>query len=292
MSAHFLLAQKMCWAGWREGSCEFGALANGFAAEMRVGYKGAQSLRAWGNFFGGMVMTVFDFLYPPRCPVCNHVRLPWEEVCCPACRKTLKAVGEDTCYFCGRQVAEQEEYCSRCQKKRPVYERGFSVFLYEGTLRESLMGFKFRGREWNGRFYAEEILRCHKKELAAFGAEAVVPVPVHRRKMRKRGYNQAEIIARYIAKELRLPCRSRLLVRKRYTTPQKELGETERLQNLLDAFAVSDAPREKKRMTPKSVILVDDILTTGSTLEVCGRILKRAGVERIAAVTVCTGSGY
>lgn len=237
-------------------------------------------------------MTPFDFIFPPRCPICNRVRLPWEERCCPACRMSLKMVGDHYCFYCGRQVLEQEEYCLRCKKKQPVYDRGFSVFLYEGALKESLMGFKFQGREWNGQFYADEIVRYHGDELAAFGAEAIVPVPIHRKKLRKRGYNQAEVLAKHIAGKLNLPCRSGLLVRKIYTTPQKELGETDRLRNLMNAFAISDSKREKKRMTPKSVILVDDILTTGSTLEVCGRILKRAGVERIAVVTVCTGSGY
>lgn len=236
-------------------------------------------------------MRLIDFVFPPACPICSGLRFPWEEECCPGCRKQLKEAGENTCYYCGRPVEENEEFCSRCKKRRPTYEQGFSVFLYEGALKESLMGFKFRGREWNGRFYAEEILRVHGKSLTSFGAEAVIPVPIHRRKLRKRGYNQAEVIAKSVAGRLLLPCRCNLLYRRRFTRPQKELGEVERLRNLMDAFALRMGKR-KTRTIPKSIILVDDILTTGSTLEACSRILKKAGVERIAAVTVCCGSGY
>lgn len=235
--------------------------------------------------------ALLSFFFPPHCPVCDGLRLPWEAVCCPECRKKLPELGSSVCCRCGRPTEETEEYCLSCRKRKPSFDAGFSAFLYDGAARESLMGFKFLGREAYGSFYAGEILRIHGNALREFNADAVVPVPVHRRKLRLRGYNQAQVLAQAVADGLHLPCEPHLLVRNRFTAPQKELNPVERLRNLTDAFAVSTRWRRKKRMPPKSAILVDDILTTGSTLEACTRVLKSSGVQRVAVVTVCSGRG-
>lgn len=234
------------------------------------------------------MQTLLSFIFPPRCPVCDGLRYPWENVCCPECRRKLRELGESVCFRCGRPTEETEEYCISCRKRMPCFERGFSAFRYEGAARESVLGFKFLEREANGAFYAGELLRLHGAALRGFAAEAVVPVPIHRRKLRQRGYNQAQVLARELADGLRLPCEPRLLVRTRYTAPQKELNAAERLKNLNGAFAIARRFRRKKRRMPESVLLVDDILTTGSTLEACARVLKSGGVRRVAVVTVCS----
>lgn len=232
--------------------------------------------------------TLLSFFFPPRCPVCDCLRWPWEAVCCPGCRRKLSELGESVCYRCGRPTEETEEYCASCRKRPPSFDRGFSAFRYEGAAREAVLGFKFSEREASGGFFAGELLLLHGQELRAFAADAVVPVPIHRRKLRLRGYNQAQVLAQALADGLRLPCEPRLLVRTRFTAPQKELNAAERLKNLTGAFAVSPRFRRKKRRMPESVLLVDDILTTGSTLEACTRVLKDGGVRRVAVVTVCS----
>jgi ComF family protein len=121
-----------------------------------------------------------------------------------------------------------------------------------------------------------------------------VPVPLYGSRYRERGYNQAEVIAAELAERLSLPLYARFLRRNRYTPPQNALNNHERIRNL--CRALEPGPQAKrllaKQKTPRRVLLVDDIYTTGSTLEACSLVLKTAGVEHIMVATVCIGSGY
>ena len=238
---------------------------------------------------------LLDLLYPPRCPVCDGIRPVGEPVCHPECRKKLTPVGDAACVRCGKPVADDSaELCYDCAGRESAFSRGASAYVYEGELRESMVRFKFRGRAEYGTWYAREILRSHRETLAKWRADAVIPVPIHRRKLRERGYNQAELVADELAGELGLPLYRNYLRRNRYTVPQKELSNRERVRNLMRAMEPGRdaAMLAERKMTPERVILVDDIYTTGSTLEACSRVLKAAGVAGIFIVTVCIGSGY
>lgn len=242
-----------------------------------------------------MGSLLLDLLYPPRCPVCDGLRPIGEPACHPDCMRKIKPVTEPVCLRCGKPVSdESEEYCRDCAGKERSFERGVSAFLYEGDMRESMMRFKFHGREEYAAWYAERLMAGHGATLRAYGADAVVPVPIHRRKMRTRGYNQAERIARELAAQLSLPLYPDLLRRNRFTLPQKELDDRARIRNLVRAM--EPGPRAellaKEKRTPERVLLVDDIYTTGSTLEACTRVLLSAGVQHVMVVTVCIGSGY
>jgi Predicted amidophosphoribosyltransferases len=228
--------------------------------------------------------------------VCDGLRPIGAPRCHPACRGKLTPVGADTCMRCGKPVPEgAAEYCYDCaSKQESSFERGVSVFLYEGDIRESMVRFKFHGREEYGAWYAGELLAAQGAKLRAFGADAVIPVPIHRRKMRRRGYNQAERIARVLAEELNLPLYDDYLRRNRFTVPQKELSNHERVRNLMRALEPGrQADRlRKQQKTPRRVILVDDIYTTGSTLEACSAVLKSTGAEHVMVATICIGGGY
>ena len=116
--------------------------------------------------------------------------------------------------------------------------------------------------------------------------DAIVPVPIHRSRRRKRGFNQAEILAEILGKKLGIPVEPELLKRNRKTVPQKELSPSERLKNLTGAFLAESLPDDKKR-----ILLVDDIYTTGSTLEACARVLKNAGAEVVYFVVIFMTGG-
>ena len=243
-----------------------------------------------------MESRILDLLYPPRCPVCDGLRPIGAPRAHVKCRGKLTPVGADTCMRCGKPVPEgAAEYCYDCSAKgESSFERGVSVFLYEGEIRESMVRFKFHRREEYAPWYAAELLAAQGTTLCGFGAEAVIPVPVHRRKMRNRGYNQAERIARELAYELELPMYADYLRRNRFTVPQKELSNHERVRNLMRALEPGWQAEWLKRQhkTPRRVILVDDIYTTGSTLEACSSVLKATGVEHVMVATICIGGGY
>lgn len=239
--------------------------------------------------------SLFDLLYPPRCPVCDGVRFSGEPVCCPACRERLRFIEGPACLCCGRPVGgEDREYCYDCAKRKRSYSGGLSLGVYEGALKESVLRFKFSGREEYASFYAEQFVERYGKQLMRFRADVLLPVPMHKRKERKRGYNQAASFAKELSERTGIPEAENILLRTRYTAPQKELNDVGRLQNLLRAFAVrEEAFRTQEKDHPvKRVILVDDIYTTGSTMEACASLLLGAGAEAVMPVTVAVAGGY
>ena len=196
---------------------------------------------------------------------------------------------------CGRPLSRDDrEFCFDCSKKKRSYQNGLSLGVYEGALRESVIRCKFHGRQEYASWYADELMKLHSDRLYALRADVIVPVPMHPRKERKRGYNQAALFGAELAKKLNIPMVSDVLLRARFTEPQKELNDTARLQNLLDAFAVDETKlaEYKKNHSFDRVILVDDIYTTGSTMEACARLLKKAGIRFIAPVTVAVAGGH
>jgi len=122
--------------------------------------------------------------------------------------------------------------------------------------------------------------------------EGLVPVPIHKSKYRERGYNQAEVLAKGIGRELNIPVLSDLLIRNKKTLPQKQLSDKERLNNLREAFEYNSTYAEKLRRQPDRLMLVDDIYTTGSTIEACTNVLKQNGVSYVYFITLCIGKGF
>lgn len=239
--------------------------------------------------------SLFDLLYPPRCPVCDGVRFSGEPVCCPGCKEKLRFITGPACLCCGRPVGSEEtEYCYDCAKRKRSYSGGIALGVYEGALKDSVLRFKFSGREEYAGFYADCFTERYGKRLLRFHADVIMPVPMHKRKERKRGYNQAASFARELAERTGIPVSEEILFRTRYTSPQKELNDVARLQNLLKAFAVKEEALNKwKKDHPfQRVILVDDIYTTGSTMEACASLLKRAGAEEVMPLTVAVAGGY
>lgn len=241
------------------------------------------------------MFTFLDVIYPPRCPICDGVRFFNEDVCCKVCREKISFVTEPFCMCCGRPLSrEDREFCFDCSKKKRSYQNGLSLGVYEGALRDSIVRCKFHGRQEYASWYADEIVQLQSERLKALQADAIVPIPMHPRKERKRGYNQAALFGTELAKRLDTPMVGNILLRTRFTEPQKELNDTARLQNLLDAFAVDEIrlAEYKKNHSFERVILVDDIYTTGSTMEACARLLRKSGVTFIAPVTVAVAGGH
>jgi len=234
------------------------------------------------KWFGAMAL---DTVYPRVCPVCRDVVTPKGELICPGCREKLPYVTEPVCMRCGRPIlSEQDEFCGGCERQTFSYSRGFAVFTYDDVMQQAVADFKYCSRKELADFFAAEMAVVFQKRLRGLCAEALVPVPVHRARKRYRGYNQTEVLCKLLAQKTGIPVRE-LLVRDRKTTPQKELDAAERLRNLEQA--ISWNPAEQKGRLPKTVVLVDDIYTTGSTAEACARVLLRAGVDKVYLLHLC-----
>lgn len=231
--------------------------------------------------------VLIDLLFPRRCPVCGDIVMPRGELICPDCIKVLSFVREPVCKRCGKEMAAGEaEYCFDCTRHRRSFEYGKALINYDETAKKSMAMIKYRNKREYLDFYAEAISIRYGKAILRMKADALVPVPVHPSRLRTRGFNQAGILACGIGQRLELPVRPEMLVRRKKTEPQKQLNPKERLANLEEAFAPGKIFPGVKR-----VILVDDIYTTGSTVEACTRALLRAGVEKAYVLTICIGCG-
>lgn len=207
------------------------------------------------------------------------------------------------CIFCAEllEPGAALQICNDCYSKVPFAEEAvvrtgtdgsdvgcdgaICVCNYSGIVRESLIRFKFYGKPGYYRTFARLLSERIRKLADVDGFDMLVSVPLHKRKQYARGYNQAFLISRALSRELRLPERSDLLKRLKDTDSQSLLDRDDRRRNVMDAFEVT-APEE---LEGKTVLLVDDILTTGFTMDECARMLKKAGAKTVIAAAVATG---
>lgn len=231
---------------------------------------------------------ILDIIYPRRCPVCDKIVLPEEGLVCQGCRRKLPYIKEPCCKKCGKQIRrEEDEYCGDCRRVRHAYTEGRALFTYDSIMRQSVSAFKYKGRQEYAEWYGEELAKHFGGQLKRWGAEALIPVPVHRARYRKRGYNQAALLAEQISYHTGLEMDENVLVRTKKTVAQKELGTRERGKNLQEAFQL-----RKNVVQYKKVVLVDDIYTTGSTADACAKVLRQNGVEQIYLLCLCIGDGF
>lgn len=225
-----------------------------------------------------------DILYPRHCPVCHEITVPWGKKICDTCREKLKPIYDPRCFCCSKplQKAEQE-YCKDCKKTRQ-FQQGLGIFPYSTLLQNSLFQLKYGKRQEYGSFYGEFAAYYSREKIEKWGIDIIIPIPLHPRRLEKRGYNQAGIIAEALGKQLEISVEEKILKRQKNTKPQKELNHQERQKNMKNAFVV------RKKLNGENILLVDDIYTTGSTIEEAAKELKRAGAEKIFFLTVAIGA--
>lgn len=227
------------------------------------------------------------FLFPPRCPICDDLMEPGQEICI-WCRREVQTVTEPVCKRCGKQLGDdRREYCSDCARKNHTYRQGKAVFVYRGSIRQSMYRFKYSNRREYAAFYAKEAAKRYRTWVEKKKIEVIVPIPMYPGKKRRRGYNQAEVFARALGRELGIPVERGLVKRVKDTVPQKELNDKERRHNLKNAFQLaSDIVKYRQ------ILLVDDIYTTGSTMDAVAEVLLSGGAERIYYICISIGAGF
>lgn len=238
----------------------------------------------WGQF-------LLDVVFPPRCAGCRA----WGALgICGPCERRLQRVGEPLCRCCGFVLDENHQkirgtLCFDCAREIPAFDAARSPFGFEGALREAIHRLKYGGETALARPLAQMLCDWwiesgeRSARIAPFlpdDIEAIVPVPLHWGRKWRRGYNQSEILAREVGKILGLPVVPALR-RVRYTVSQVRLNEDERAKNVRGAFATNE-----KVSISSTVLIVDDVYTTGATLNECARVLKSAGAQRVFALTL------
>ncbi|MCD7737112.1 MAG: ComF family protein [Lachnospiraceae bacterium] len=242
--------------------------------------------------------TAGRLLYPPRCPICDALLPAWilprkaqvMEWVCEDCRKKLPWAMEPACMKCGKPVGNPEtEFCEDCLRTPHLYDSGRAAFVYTGGIRRSVYRMKFQNRRDYLDFYAAAMVFAGERYLRYWRPDVIVPVPMHWRKRAARGYNQAELLAEKISRLTGIPCDRGLLRCTRYTGNQKELDRKERLRNLRGSFETGKCRPDCS--TAARALLVDDVYTTGSTMDEAARALREAGMRQIFFLVICTGKG-
>ena len=232
--------------------------------------------------------NLFPVLYPRRCPACGRV-LAYGNLICRDCRASLPWIKEPSCFLCGKPVySEEQELCYDCRRFKKSFQAGVSLLLYNEETRPIIADFKYHNRRSLSRYFAEEIRARYASRLASWNPGLIVPVPVHKHRKRIRGYNQAGLVARDLSVLTGIPYIPDLLLRSSDTTPLKKLTAQARLDHLKKAFEFNLDYKELA-VGGKSVLLIDDIYTTGATLEICTRTLMDAGFGPVYICTLCTG---
>lgn len=225
-----------------------------------------------------------DFLYPARCPVCDNIVQRWDGGICNKCLKMIRYVEPPRCLKCGKHIEEEtKEFCSDCDERNHYFRQGRALFYYKDVAK-AIYRYKYKGRKAYAQVFGKEMAYYLGDYIRSLGADAIIPVPLFKRKVRRRGYNQAALLAKILGEELNIPVYENVVIRNRNTKPLKLLNPEERLNNLKKAFILLENGVKLKR-----VIIVDDIYTTGSTIDTMAKLLKERGIEEVYFVTLAIG---
>ncbi len=234
------------------------------------------------------VSTLLDLIFPRRCGVCGVEPDAAGAFLCWNCRSQLRVVGNPHCSWCGNPLEGRVDHaytCYHCTQMAPAFDRARSAMRFEGPVPALIHQFKYGSALWLRSEFVSWLEACVGVHYAGEQVDAVCPVPLYPARARERGYNQAALLAAGLAKRLRKPFWSSALERVRPTETQTHLTARQRLSNVADAFRA----RSKPRLQGRSVLLVDDVMTTGATTSACALALKEAGCRVVNVVTLARG---
>jgi ComF family protein len=248
--------------------------------------------QAFGVRVGRGVGYLLSCLYPPRCRFCKQSIPALEEGCfCARCKGKIRLISHPLCGACGRPFfdgAGEDHSCGACLTRAPrfVKARAWACYPREGAeghpLRDVLQQFKYGRKASLGKPLGRLMARAGREEFSEASLDCIVPVPLHPKRLRWRGFNQSVILGEEVARLWGIPMDPLVLLRAKETLPQTQLSEEERRSNVRAAFTVN--PRKSVR--DRSLLVLDDVYTSGATVNECSRALLRAGAKEIYVLTL------
>ncbi len=228
-----------------------------------------------------------NFILPPRCALCGHI-MNVDKGLCDSCLQNIEFLKPPICYHCGHPLGEATHnvnghlLCGNCLKtKRRPFRFVRSAFAYDELSKKMILDFKFYDRTDLANLLAK-MLYVAGEDIFKSGIDVIIPVPLHYTRLIKRKYNQSSLLAKELGKLIGVKVDNFSLHKNRRTKPQTECSGSARLNNLKGAFTV----KHPDKIKGKRILLIDDVLTTGSTLKECCVALKRAGAKSVDGLTV------
>jgi ComF family protein len=237
----------------------------------------------------GWANALSCLLFPSPCRVCGGPLRSHCSLLCGDCWDRIRLIGPPLCFRCGIPfpAAESQAFvsqflCGACRLKEPSFFQARSTGYYDGVLREAVHIFKYGKREELGRHLGRLMAEHFPEEWDPSGIDVLLPVPLHLWRRRERGFNQSRILARVLARSLGSELGGRQLVRCRSTLPQSDLPLGKKFENIEGAFEV----RRDREIEGKTILLVDDIFTSGATAEEASKTLLKAGANKVLVYTL------
>ena len=234
--------------------------------------------RLWRRLWRGAL----NFLLPPLCPCCS-TPVTDEPAFCSACFSKLRFTKKPFCQACSfpfEGYVKHESLCFACRSRPPAFDRAFAPLLYDEASSGPILALKHADQTQHAPLFARLMMSRAPKAFRRH--DLVVPIPIHPKRLRRRLYNQAALLARLVGRHWSLPIALDVLERSRYTPPLGDLPPRKRLLVLRRVFFC----RREERVRGKSVLLVDDVVTSGLTAEFCARCLKRAGAKEVSVLAI------
>lgn len=233
--------------------------------------------------------VILELLFPKRCPLCDKPvsKVHERNGFCESCYRKLPIINGFRCYTCGRKLSQNDkELCFDCAKanRKRYFEKGFSLCEYTDIIRSSVYRLKYSNRAEYAKAYGRLMAMQFGKAFCRVKADGVIAVPLHPLREQKRGYNQADLLAKAFSEYTKIPYYKNYVVRTENTKPLKAMTAFERQNNLKNAFKIS-----QNDVKLNIIIVIDDIYTTGSTIDAVSRVLKAAGVKKIFFLTLAIG---
>ncbi len=227
---------------------------------------------------------IWNLFYPRKCPICDSVLDKYDHELCEKCERSVSIICGNVCMTCGRPLQFGISLCKDCERTRHSFEWGAALYRYL-DIQEAVYRMKYAKREDLFLYFGKEIVRCRLEEINQMHADCIIPIPMHKKRKRKRSYNHAEKLAAQISLHTGIPIYSNAVKRIKKTVPLKYLSRNERQLNLKKAFILG-----ANDVKLKIIILVDDIYTTGTTLDEVSKVLMNAGAKKVFFITLAIGS--
>lgn len=234
----------------------------------------------------GIWHDILDFLLPPRCISCGKI-VSEENGLCPECFHEITFISDPYCRRCGLPFAEvsginKKMLCPECIKdKHPLFRMCRSSIKYDDISKKSILAFKFMDKTENAKIFAKW-LKLAGKDIFAAGADVLIPVPLQYGRLVKRRYNQSALLATELNRLTGIQTDFSSLIKFKATKPQVSFSGHARVKNIKGAFKI----KHPERIAGKHVVLIDDVMTTGSTLRECAKVLLAAGAASVDALTI------
>lgn len=225
-----------------------------------------------------LVSGLLDLVYPPKCLVCDSMQ---PDYLCTECISQIQLIHPPICFLCGYPIPDGS--CAECRRTEFTFDSAVSVAVYEGTLKDAIHKLKYSGHKVLGPYLGHLLVDyLHSRRKFISNIDCIVPLPIHSSRLAQRGFNQADLLAREVGQAFSLPVLMRAIERTTPTHPQVDLSIEDRRTNVVDAFS----PVRGGDVDGRVVLLIDDVFTTGSTVDSAARALRKANAREVHVLTL------